>query len=377
MTSKPIASSTPSTSADAPAPPPPPLPLPRVFFAVTGFGPFARVTENPTQKVVEGLKQRAAAEETKNKEAKDKEANKKSGSSSPESPSFSLSRSVVKTEVLRVSAADVERWVRVDLEEAARAVAEEVEKGAEAATARAEAAKATTTATTATTTDAAPSTSPAPYHFVAVHLGVYASATTPSIRLETRARNSADFRVPDADGAVLLRQAITTTKSVRRRKKLDEKERERRLEIGLPLARVALRLSEEQQEAAAAGPSSSSSPRPRPRSPPPRNWTVATTDDAGRYLCNFIYWHSLCACRRDGEEKEGQKNEEEGKPLASFLRRPLTTLFWRRQKGAEEQGRRIVRHAVFVHLPPAAVLPVESQLEFVERFLQVLAEELS
>lgn len=388
MTSKkPNASSTPSTSAaDAPAPPPPP----RVFFAVTGFGPFAGVTENPTQKVVEGLRQRAAAEEAE--ETKDEGA---SSGGSP--PVFSLSRSVVKTDVLRVSAADVERWVRVDLEEAARAVAEEVE-GAEAAKAGAakagaEAAKATatTSATAATTADdaAAPPPPPPlrPYHFVAVHLGVYASATSPKVRLETRAHNSADFRVPDADGKVLLRQAITTTTRARareseRRRRWGERrgkgtpederaEWERRLESGLPLARVALRLSEE----AAAGP---------PSSPPPPAWTVMTTDDAGRYLCNFIYWHSLCACREAsaGEAKEGQKREEEeGKPLVSFLRRPLTTLFRRGRRRGQEEGRRrkarVVRHAVFVHLPPAEVLPVESQLEFVERLLQVLAEELS
>ena len=407
------------SASTSPAPPPQPQPLPRVFFAVTGFGPFAGVTENPTQKVVEGLRQRMAAAEKKGEEEEEMKKEKKneggppSSSSSPPHlppppPLFSLARSVVKTEVLRVSAADVERWVRVDLEEAARAVAGEVERAAEAAKAAgaAEAAEAKATTTTATTaaaataaaTGAAPSTSPPSpspspsYHFVAVHLGVYASATSPKVRLETRAHNSADFRVPDADGKVLLREAITKESEKRwwrgrgGSRRPEDEERERRLESGLPLARVALRLSEEQKEKEKEkgedekeeGPSSPSSPPP-----PPRGWTVATTDDAGRYLCNFIYWHSLCACSSRAEKEK----EEEKKPLLlpSFLRRPMALLQQQQRKngGEEEEGEKrrekapaVVRHAVFVHLPPAEVLPVESQLEVVERLLWALAEEL-
>ena len=101
---------------------------------------------------------------------------------------------------------------------------------------------------------------------------------------------------------------------------------------------------------------------------------MATTDDAGRYLCNFIYWHSLCACSSRAEKEK----EEEKKPLLlpSFLRRPMALLQQQQRKngGEEEEGEKrrekapaVVRHAVFVHLPPAEVLPVESQLEVVER----------
>ena len=297
---------------------------------MTGFGPFAGVVENPTQEVVEGLRQRAKAEAAEAEEKK-----KTSPSPSPSPSSFSLARSLVKTDVLRVSAADVERWVRVDLEEAARAVAVAAEAGAEA---RARAATAAT--------DAAPSENE--IHFVSVHLGVYPSATSAVIRLETRAHNSADFRVPDADGKVLLREAITKAN----KRSADERaERERTLESGLPLARVARRLFD------------------------PAFWTVATTDDAGRYLCNFVYWHSLCACR-------GEEGKEKKRPLLSSLCRPLLRLRLRlrgQRGGEEEEGRkevRVVRHAVFVHLPPAKLLPVGSQLEFVERLLRVLAEEL-
>ena len=85
------ATSAPSTAnvePPAPSPPPLPLPLPRVVFAVTGFGPFAEISDNPSQKVVEGLRQRATAERA-------------------EGGRFSLARSLVKTAVLRVSAADV------------------------------------------------------------------------------------------------------------------------------------------------------------------------------------------------------------------------------------------------------------------------------
>jgi len=368
--------STPSTSTSTSAP------LPRVLFAVTGFGPFAGVTENPTQRVVEALRQKAESErkeeEEEKKERKKKENDKakknptSSLSSSHSSPPsvFSLARSLVKTDVLRVSAADVERWVRVDLEDAVRRVAEEAaekeEKAGEEEEEEEEEEEAGATAAAARNSDAAgppcssstSSFSPLRRHFVAVHLGVYASATSPTVRLETRAHNSADFRVPDADGRVLLREPITKEEKTGSRalkflSKNDERAsasalaRELKLESGLPLERVARRLSD------------------------PR-WTVATTGDAGRYLCNFIYWHSLraCCCSRDDEEKK--------KGSISALRRLL--LLEKRKKPEEEKAEKpkaeIVRHAVFVHLPPAELLPVESQLGFVERLLKVVAEEV-
>ena len=72
----------------------------------------------------------------------------------------------------------------------------------------------------------------------------------------------------------------------------NDRARELKLESALPLARVARRLSEGEEEEKQKERKSSSS------------WTVTTTDDAGRYLCNFIYWHSLraCACC-EGEEE--------------------------------------------------------------------------
>ena len=147
------ATSAPSTAnvePPAPSPPPLPLPLPRVVFAVTGFGPFAEISDNPSQKVVEGLRQRATAERA-------------------EGGRFSLARSLVKTAVLRVSAADVERWVRVDLEDAARAVA----AAAAAATAMA----------AATATDAAPSASPSSSHLPPLPSDLHGRAASAAARL--------------------------------------------------------------------------------------------------------------------------------------------------------------------------------------------------
>ena len=231
-------------------------------------------------------------------------------SSPPPSSGFSLARSLVKTDVFRVSAADVERWVRVDLEEA------------EARWPRRRRRRQTEMAAAAATERTAAAGLPLLFHLhfcflffchvVALHLGVYASATSPKIRLETRAHNSADFRVPDADGRVLLREPITTGTRAKAQEGAAEGEkeveskngsssaaataaaRERKLDSGLPLARVALRLSEESSSSPSSG-----------------QWRRRTTQGG---TCATLFTGTPCwACARSCRDDGGEKKEKEKK----------------------------------------------------------------
>ena len=116
---------------------------------------------------------------------------------------------------------------------------------------------------------------------VYIHLGVKQSATSPQLELEACARNCADFPVPDNANYQPTNERID-----------DAFEHDAILRTRLDVDEMCKSLSA-------------------------KGYQAKVSQDAGRYVCNYTYWHSLNACRTN----------------------PL-------------------HHALFIHVPDTNVMPV-------------------
>ena len=157
----------------------------------------------------------------------------------------------------------------------------------------------------AETVCAEPSTSGAPTAVVFLHLGVFASAT--SFRIERRAYNEATFRYPDASGRQPRNVPIRP----------EDGGVDRCLRTTLPVDAVARALRG-------------------------KGHNCAVSDDAGRYLCNWIYWESLRAAAACAA------------------------------KGAPNRNARFF--SLFAHVPPFAAVPEETQKTFLRDLLAAVAD---
>jgi pyroglutamyl-peptidase len=125
-----------------------------------------------------------------------------------------------------------------------------------------------------------------------VHLGV--NSKQEGFRLEKIAWNEATFRVPDQRGAQPHNQKIYTTP-----------EAPPSLQSTLQLDALAAALTQ-------------------------RGFPTETSEDPGRFLCNYIYYHTLDYCAKNNT------------------------------------------HGVFVHIPPFSQIPLDTQLKFVRSLLEIL-----
>jgi pyroglutamyl-peptidase len=154
----------------------------------------------------------------------------------------------------------------------------------------------------AETVCAEPSTSGAPAAVVFVHLGVFASAT--SFRVERRAYNEATFRYPDASGRQPRNVPVRP----------EDGGVDRCLRTTLPVNAVVRALRGKGHD-------------------------CAVSDDAGRFLCNWIYYESLRAA------------------AARATAAP-----------------RANAHALFLHVPPFSAVPEETQKTFLNDLLAAVAD---
>jgi len=251
---------------------------PRLTFIITGFGPFGPVSANPTQLLLENLQPKGDA-------------------ARPASPLLaalppSLAGRVTSATVLPVSLAAARAWAASEAEQ------QQGGGGGQASLT------------------------------LALHLGVNAESSGGGFCLEAAAYNTANFRLPDADGACPACGPIeagvaggaTRTSGVpveRLVERLVRAGAARRVGFGSRCCRPAV---------AAGSPAVAASPAPLP--PPVRVSTCA-----GRYLCNFLYYLSL---------------------------------------GLQGAG----RLSLFVHVPPAEAVSIGDQAAFLAALMQACVEEL-
>ena len=143
-------------------------------------------------------------------------------------------------------------------------------------------------------------TSPHSRTFKLLHLGVAATATR--FRLESRAYNEAHFRVPDENDVQLVHTPLEPAVA-----------RDAFYGSGLPLAALLRALR-------AAAPAAGFDPT-----------TVALSHDAGRFLCNMVYYRSLQGARRSAN-----------------------------------------LHSLFVHVPPFAAIDADTQFAFLTALIDIL-----
>lgn len=135
---------------------------------------------------------------------------------------------------------------------------------------------------------------------IVLHMGVAGKAK--AFRLESRGYNEANFRVPDENGVVMEHAPIDPSEAtdVWHSSMLDVDA----LCVALRGDMPALGLDPDQ---------------------------VVVSHDAGRFLCNYVYFRSLSAARRSSN-----------------------------------------LHALFLHVPPVDVVPIDLQLLFVKTLIQHL-----
>jgi pyrrolidone-carboxylate peptidase len=296
--------------------------MPRVRFIITGFGPFPGVPDNPTQRLLQG----SVGGGGDGDEPSARRPPPPPGSLAAALPP-ALAARVAATAVLPVSAAAARAW-----------------------------AAANATTTTTASDDGATTTVT-----VFVHLGVNADHShAGGFALEARAANCAQFRVPDVDGArhggCPVEEGVSP---------------EAARVTGLPLEALAARLEAsgwawKKGEEGGGGGGGGGGAQPwwdwwsrrarteRTRTPPtPPKPHVRISVDAGRYLCNFLYFLSLGACEAEGG---GGECGCDG--------------------GGGGAGTRARRHALFVHVPPAEVVPLVDQAAFLAALLQAIVDEV-
>jgi pyroglutamyl-peptidase len=170
---------------------------------------------------------------------------------------------------------------------------------------------------------AASSASSSPEPLLIVHLGVDASCRTPTIAIERCAYNECGFRCPDEAGVVLGRDHAPCPSA-----SLGE-----RLETGVDVERLKARMEARRDK--------------RDDGDSQKRYQVRISEDAGRFLCNYIFARSLSVCRRQKAAGTGDGNGT------------------RCDQNAD---------ALFVHVPPFSVLAEEVQREAVLDLLEALVE---
>jgi pyroglutamyl-peptidase len=143
-----------------------------------------------------------------------------------------------------------------------------------------------------------------------VHLGVDAGCKTPTLALEACAYNECGFRCPDEDGAVLGPECAPCAATPLAAC----------LETGVDVERLKARMEERARENGRAG-----------------AYGVRVSRDAGRFLCNYVYARSLSAA-------------------------------------AKRRRRAAAADALFVHVPPFAVLGEREQRAALLDLLGALVE---
>ena len=143
-------------------------------------------------------------------------------------------------------------------------------------------------------------------HAYFIHLGVSSTATC--FNLENIGYNCMNFRVPDEQGNQPENKCIAA-----------DKELEGQMRTALDLEDMKKNL--ESLRADGLG-------------------DVCISTDPGRFLCNYVYFQSLCHC-------------------SSEACQPAT-------------AGDCTRTALFVHVPPVELVPLETQIDFVRRMIEYL-----
>ena len=284
----------------------PSSPLSTVSFFLTGFGPFGGVQDNPTSAIIQTLKEKIANDDVSD--------DGKQLDSTTSAPLHLLENHTVHSlDIVHVSASkalqqvqEIFSIIRKNFTKKKSISGSTPESQSEPQNQR----------------DGVPK-----QHVVILHLGVnHNQRQTPMFQLEQHAYNEANFRIPDEDGFQASKQPIDPSHPISHRLSTD-------LNVKRIRDRLKLKMKEYGYEQQA---------------------DVGLSGDAGRFVCNYIYYQSL---------SHVAKLQEELRTMSLLKEREGTTI-----------GDDVEIHAMFIHVPSFEDISKNIQLEFTLELLDCIEE---
>ena len=331
-----------------------------ISFFLTGFGPFGGVVDNPTTVIIQTLKDEAStkignstsvgtidqdddfppADQT---EGNSRSSSSSSGASTPitgkEEPLHVKAPNHLHTlhsmEVVHVSASSATKQVQKicsSIQQTFRTQSN-IHNNSKNNDTNSSSTQKNSTENESTvhknTNNITKMTAPCPTkrHVAIIHFGVnpnqrkynQQSKSGPMFQLEQHAYNEANFRIPDEDGYQPSKQCIEPSLPI-----------SHRLSTDLNVGRIKDRLKD-------------------------KGYEVGLSGDAGRFVCNYIYYQSLSHCLKLQEEmKEVVVVEDDDDGPTS---------------GEEDEI-----HVLFVHVPPFEDIPSETQVAFTKDLFGCIEE---
>lgn len=283
----------------------PSSPSSSVSFFLTGFGPFGGVQDNPTSAIIQTLKEKIANDDDTN--------DGKQMDSTTSAPLHLLENHTVHSlDIVHVSASKASQQVQ-DIVSTIRQNFTKEQSGPESAL----------------ESQSKPQNqrNVPKQHVVILHLGVnHNQRQTPMFQLEQHAYNEANFRIPDQDGFQASKQPIDPSHPISHRLSTD-------LNVKRIRDRLKLKMKEYGYEQQA---------------------DVGLSGDAGRFVCNYIYYQSL---------SHVEKLKEEIRTMSLLKEREGTTI-----------GDDVEIHVMFIHVPSFEDISKNIQVEFTLELLDCVEE---
>ncbi len=269
-----------------------------VQFYVTGFGKFGNITENPTTTIVNEILSQQTKEvpsrihsSTPSSTAGNSDEKNNDDDGKNAQQSLSIPPTVSKCQVIKTAATNVTN----DINELIDKIKEDRNEN-----------------------NAASSSTSTPHcHNVCLHLGVDYKGQT--FKLESTAFNDASFRIPDEGGYQPKKKQIDESKPFGER-----------LSTSLNVKKICTKMEE-------------------------KGFDVKVSGDAGRFVCNYLYWTSLNRIKQEVEstvEEEGNSSSVENKDSTLSMN----------------------VHALFVHVPLFTVIDQQTQFDFINQLMDTISE---
>lgn len=271
-----------------------------VLFYVTGFGKFGNITENPTTTLVHELEQQqkgilpvasVIGEDSTQSSVTNVTSDEGNATAAIEVSSSSLSSdSSIQISQCKIIKTAASN-VKTEIQELMKTIQQETNN--------------------ITTTD----TTNIQQNIVCLHLGVNYKGK--NFLLESTAFNDASFRIPDEDGYQPKKEPIDECMSFGER-----------LTTSLNVKKICTKMEE-------------------------KGFDVSVSGDAGRFVCNYLYWTSLNHIRMQQlQQTTGESDDGNG------------------------DGSKSTIHSLFVHVPLFTVIDQETQFNFVQELMVTIKEVL-
>jgi len=298
-----------------------------VSFLITGFGPFGGVDDNPTSVIIQTLKDTLNNDE----DTTSSNTNKKTeGALSNQQKWKNLANHIVHSlDVVNVSATDAKAQTQQIFSKIRH-----IDRNNNSSNGRHERAESPKTTDDNLEIN---QTLKGRQKIIILHFGVSPKRQpVPMFKLEQHAYNEANFRIPDQNGFQPSKQPI---------------------ESSLPLShRYTTDLNMKQLKDLLVA----------------KGFKVSLSNDAGRFVCNYIYYQSLSHVVKFQEEQHIQMT----KRIRSAEKNKNSSIDCS-QSPLSKEIKDVEVHVLFVHVPSFDDIPQDTQIDFTMELLKSIEEIVS